>query len=41
VLDRAARAAVMDAAAKRVAPLPPEYGEERLVIHLRFPYGGS
>jgi len=41
VLDRAARAAVMDVAAKRVAPLPAEYGEERLVIHLRFPYGGS
>lgn len=41
VLDRAARAAVMDVAAKRVSPLPPEYTEDRLVIHLKFPYGGS
>jgi TonB family protein len=41
LLDRAAQAAVMDVAVQRVRPLPPEYHEDRLVIHLRFPYGGA
>jgi TonB family protein len=35
-LDRAALAAVMQT---QLAPLPPEYTEPTLIVHLKFPYG--
>ncbi len=37
-LDRLARSAL---AAARLRPLPAEYTGDRLIIHLKFPYGGS
>ncbi len=36
VLDRAARAALIDV---RLPPLPPDYTNETLTVHLKFPYG--
>ena len=37
-LDRLARRALLNA---RLRPLPAEYTEDRLIIHLEFPYGGQ
>lgn len=38
LLDRLARNAVIDS---KFLPLPPEYSNDTLTVHLRFPYSGS